>query len=100
LATAGLKVAVRVADCPGFRVSGTVIPVAPKSEPATEIPEMVTEAVPVDLRTIVWVAVCPMLTLPKLIVVLLRLRVRVLLDWATAIPAPFNPARVQIIAKI
>lgn len=69
----GLNVVVRVADCPGFRVSGVVIPVAPKREPETEIPEIVTGAVPMDWRMTACVAVWPMLTLPKLIVLVLRL---------------------------
>ena len=71
----------RVADWPGLRVMGAMIPLAPKSEPATDTEEMVTGAEPEDFRTTAWVAVCPMLTLPKLMVVALRLSDGVPASW-------------------
>ncbi len=64
-----LKCSVTVAVCPGLRVAGTLIPAALKSEPATERPEIVTEAFPVELRVMVWVALCPVWTFPKLTLV-------------------------------
>lgn len=60
---------------------GAMIPLAPKSEPATDTEEMVTGAEPEDFRTTAWVAVCPMLTLPKLMVVALRLSDGVPASW-------------------
>jgi hypothetical protein len=60
---------VSVAVCPGLRVAGTVIPAALKSEPATERLEIVTGAVPVELRGMVWDALCPVWTFPKLTLV-------------------------------
>ena len=95
-----MKVAVRVADCPGLRVSGVVIPVAPNSEPATDTEEMVTGAEPEDFRTTAWVAVCPILTLPKLMVVVLRLSEGVPAVCESAMPVPFNPKRMLISAKM
>jgi hypothetical protein len=64
-----VKCSVTVAVCPGLRVAGTLIPAALKSEPATERPETVTGAVPVELRVMVWVALCPVWTFPKLTLV-------------------------------
>jgi hypothetical protein len=49
-------------------------PVAPKSDPATEMAEIVTGAVPVEESVTTWVAVWPTLTLPKAMVVVLTLR--------------------------
>jgi hypothetical protein len=53
-----------VAVCPGFRVIGAAIPVAPKRVPATEIPEIITGTLPVDVKTTGAVAVLPIFTLP------------------------------------
>lgn len=63
------------AVCPGLRVTGVVIPEEVKSEPAIDMPEIVTGAVPTEESVSDWVAVCPAVTLPKLIVVVLALRV-------------------------
>jgi hypothetical protein len=60
-----------------LRVAGTVIPAALKVEPATEIAEMVTGDVPVELMITGWVALCPVCTLPKLTLALLALSVGV-----------------------
>jgi hypothetical protein len=44
----GLKLAVNLTVCPGFSVSGVVTPLAPKSDPATEMDEIVTGALPAE----------------------------------------------------
>ena len=54
-----------VAVCPGFRVTGVVIPVAPKSEPATEIEEIATAAVPEEVSVTDCVPVLPTETFPN-----------------------------------
>lgn len=64
-----------VAVCPGLSVAGTVIPEAPNKDPATEIPDIVTGVVPVELRITDCEAVCPVATLPKFTVAALTLRV-------------------------
>jgi hypothetical protein len=46
-------------------VAGAVNPDTVNSEPATEIPEIVTGAVPVAVRTTPFVPYCPTATLPK-----------------------------------
>ena len=56
---------VMVAFCPGFRVTGVVIPAAPNREPATEIEEIVTGAVPDEVRVTDCVAVLPTATFPN-----------------------------------
>ena len=58
-----------VAVWPGLRVRGAVTPDAVNREPATEIPEIVTGAVPVDVRVTVFFTVCPTVTSPKLTLV-------------------------------
>jgi hypothetical protein len=60
-----------------LRVSGVVTPEAVKSEPAMEMPEMVTGAVPVEDNVTGRVAVCPTVTLPKLRLAGLRVKVEV-----------------------
>jgi hypothetical protein len=54
-----------VAVCPGFKVTGVVIPVAPNSEPATEIEEIVAGAVPEEVRVTDCVPVLPTATFPN-----------------------------------
>src|ERR1700735_4715425 len=54
-----------VAVCPGFKVTGAVIPVAPNREPATEIEEMVSGAVPEEASVTDCVPVLPTETLPN-----------------------------------
>jgi hypothetical protein len=54
-----------IALCPGFKVTGAVIPTAPNREPATEIDEIVTGAVPEELTATDLVAVVPTGTLPN-----------------------------------
>lgn len=58
-----------VVFCPGFRVTGALIPEAVNSDPATEIDEIVTAAVPVEVSVTDCLAVCPTITFPKLIFV-------------------------------
>jgi hypothetical protein len=65
---------VSVAVCPGFNVRGAVIPEAENKEPATEIAEIDTGAVPDDVRVTVFFTVCPTVTSPKLTLVELTLR--------------------------
>ena len=65
---------VMVVFCPGFKVTGVEIPVAPNREPATEIEEMVTGAVPVEVRVTDCVAVLPTAILPNDTDVVLRVR--------------------------
>jgi hypothetical protein len=43
---------VKLAVCPGFRVNGKVIPEAENNDPTTERLEIVTGALPVELRVI------------------------------------------------
>ncbi|MFZ0745002.1 MAG: hypothetical protein WAM85_11385 [Terracidiphilus sp.] len=64
-----------VTACPGFRVTGAVTPDAANSEPATEIAEMVTGPVPVELKTTGRLDVCPAITLPKARLLVLTLSV-------------------------
>lgn len=59
---------------PGLRVWGAVIPDAVNREPATEMPEIVTGAVPVDVKVTVFVIVCPTVTSPKSTLAELTLR--------------------------
>jgi hypothetical protein len=66
-----------LAVCPGFSVKGVVTPLAPKSDPTTEIDEIVTGTVPVEDSVTACVAVCPTFTLPNVMVVVLTLRVGV-----------------------
>lgn len=66
-----------MAVCPGLSVRGVLIPVAVKSDPATEMEEIVTGAVPVEDSVTDWAAVWPAFTLPNAIVVALTLRVGV-----------------------
>ncbi len=54
-----------IAVCPGFKVTGVVIPIAPNKEPATEIDEIVTGAVPDAVTATGAVAVVPTATLPN-----------------------------------
>ena len=65
MATSGLKVTVILAVWPGFKVMGGVIPVAPNREPATETDEIVTGAVPDEVRITELVAWVPTFTLPN-----------------------------------
>jgi len=58
-------------------VTGVLTPTAPKSDPATEMEEIVTGDLPVDERVMECVAVWPIFTLPKETVVALTLRVGV-----------------------
>jgi hypothetical protein len=58
----------RIAVWPGFSVKGVVTPVAENSDPATEMPEIVTGALPVEDRVTLCETVCPTAMLPKLIV--------------------------------
>jgi hypothetical protein len=54
-----------VAVFPGFKVTGVVIPDAPKTEPATEIEEIVSGAVPEEVTATVALDVVPTATLPN-----------------------------------
>ncbi len=54
-----------IAVCPGFKVTGVVIPIAPNREPATEIDEIVTGAVPEEVTATGAVAVVPTATFPN-----------------------------------
>ena len=56
-------------------MAGAVNPDAVNSEPATEMPEIATGAVPLAVRTTDFVAYCPTVTLPKSMLVALTLRV-------------------------
>ena len=56
-------------------VAGAVNPDTVNSEPATEMPEIVTGAVPLAVRTTGFVAYCPTTTLPKSMLVALTLKV-------------------------
>ena len=58
-------------------MTGVVTPLAPKSDPATEMEETMTGAVPVEDNNTTCVPVWPTFTLPKAIVVALTLRVGV-----------------------
>jgi hypothetical protein len=53
------------AVCPGFNVTGVVIPVTPNREPATETDEIVTGAEPEEVSVTVWVAVLFTTSPPK-----------------------------------
>jgi hypothetical protein len=66
-----------VVFCPGVRVTGVVMPEAVNSDPATEIDEIVTAAVPVAVSVTDCLAVCPTVTFPKLTLVELALSVGV-----------------------
>ena len=72
MATSGLKVTVILAVCPGFKVTGGMIPIAPNREPTTETDEIVTGAVPDEVRVTDLVAWVPTFTLPNETVVALR----------------------------
>ena len=72
-----------MAVCPGFKVSGVAIPVAPNSEPATEIEEIVTGAVPEEVRVTDCFPVLPTATFPNDADVVFRVRAGV-----AAMPAP------------
>jgi hypothetical protein len=72
-----------VAICPGFKVTGVAIPVAPKREPATEIEEIVTGAVPDEVRVTDCVAVLPTETFPNVTDGALRVRAGVPAGGAT-----------------
>jgi hypothetical protein len=67
-------VTVKVAVCPGFKVSGVKNPVAPKRDPATESAEIVTGAVPEEVRVTDCVPVLPTETFPKVTVDVLKVR--------------------------
>lgn len=73
----GLKTSVSVAVCPGFKVSGVVMPELENSEPATEMPETVTGPLPVEDKVTVCVEVCPVFTLPNATEVVLAAKVAV-----------------------
>ena len=66
-------------------MAGAVNPDTVNSEPATEIPEIATGAVPVAVRTTDFVAYCPTVTLPKSMLVALMLRV-----GTAAVPVPLR----------
>lgn len=70
-----MKLTVSVAVWPGFSVNGAATPEVEKADPVFEIPEIVTGAVPVEESVSDCDAVCPTLTLPKLTVDKLTLRV-------------------------
>jgi len=76
-APGGLKLAVNLTVCPGFSVTGVATPLAPKSDPATEMEEIVTGAVPVEDNVTACVPVWPTFTLPNAMVVVLTLKVGV-----------------------
>jgi hypothetical protein len=80
-----------------------VTPLAPKREPATEIPDTVTDVVPLAVRTTGSVAVCPTRTLPKLTVAVLTLNVVVgASSWSCAVADPSfaTAARVTVVADV
>jgi hypothetical protein len=67
-ADAGAYFAANVADCPGVKVSGTVIPDSENPVPLAVIWEIVTFAVPALVSEIFCEALPPTLTLPKAMV--------------------------------
>jgi hypothetical protein len=76
-AEAGLNVAVKVAVCPGVRISPEETPDALKPAPDTVTLETVMLALPALVRVTVWVPVLDTFTLPKLMEDELELRRRV-----------------------
>ena len=83
--TAGLKVRLNTAVCPGVRVLGVVIPLAVTSVAVTVIWEMVTLALPLLVSVTVLALELPALTFPKLKLVGLADIVTV-----AATPVPLN----------
>jgi hypothetical protein len=73
-AVVGSKLIVSVAVCPGFRVTGKVVPESPKPVPATVAPLIVTGAVPEDVRVTVFVAVVFSASAPNATLVLLKVK--------------------------
>ena len=71
-------------------MAGAVNPDAVNSEPATEIPEIATGAVPVAVRTTDFVPYCPTATLPKSMLVAPMLRVG----------TPAEPVPVRLISVL
>jgi len=61
----GSKLSVRVAVCPGFRLSGKLAPLIPNSVPVTEPALIVRGAVPDEVRTTDWVDGDLRVTSPK-----------------------------------
>lgn len=62
----GANVTDKVAVAEGFTVAGTVIPVAVKPAPVSEIALICTAAVPVFVSVICFTELVPVPTLPKL----------------------------------
>ena len=62
----GVNTTFRVAVAAGFNISGVLIPFVLKPAPLTEMVEIWMVAVPVLLKTMVFVELLPMPTLPKL----------------------------------
>jgi hypothetical protein len=73
----GLNWRFNVVFCPGLRVTGAITPEEANNEPATEIDEIVTALVPAEVRVTDCLAVCPTITLPKLMLEVLALSVGV-----------------------
>jgi hypothetical protein len=73
-ATVGSKPTVKVAVCPGFSVSGALIPDTEKPAPVTETPLMVSAAVPVDVTVTDWLVAVLSRSVPNARLVELRLR--------------------------
>jgi hypothetical protein len=81
---------------PGARVTGGMTPDAENNEPAMETPEMVTGAVPLEVRMRGSVADCPTATLPKAKVLVLMLRAAVpLANTAAGKPHSTSASRVM-----
>lgn len=79
----------KVTAWPGARVRGATTPDAVNSDPAMEMPEMVTDAVPVDVRMTGSVADWPTGRLPKARLLVLRLNIS---DAAAPAPLIFTIA--------
>ena len=86
-----------MAVCLGFKVTGVVIPVAPNREPATEIEEIVTGAVPEEVRVTDCLPVLPTATFPNDTDVVFRVRDG---DAEAATAAASNATRVRIFPRL
>ena len=79
-----------VADWPGFRVIGKVVPDTVKPAPVIVAALMVTDEVPVDVRVIGCVDGTPTVTFPNGKLVALMLSVGVPVPVAVVVPVPLR----------
>jgi len=84
-AAVGLKITLKVRVCVGVRVVGVPAPLRPNPAPAAEMPEITTVAFPLLVTVTDCVAEAPVLTLPKL-----RLLVLNESAWVDATPEPLK----------